>query len=89
MLRSAFHLSTRDDAVGGPALAAWGHVATGGFETEEDGVTMDGNVTTGLVGFDAEWERALAGVMLSVSEGDGAYRSTPRLAKTQERSRAR
>ena len=47
---------------------------TGGFEAEEDGVTMDGDVSTGLVGFDAEWEQALAGVMLSHSTGDGAYR---------------
>ena len=34
---------------------------------------MDGDVTTGLVGFDAEWERALAGVMLSQSRGEGSY----------------
>ena len=38
---------------------------------------MDGDVTTGLVGFDAEWERALAGVLLSQSSGDGAYRLDP------------
>ena len=40
---------------------------------------MDGDVTTGLIGFDAEWERLLAGVMLSQSEGDGAYRLDPAL----------
>ena len=49
-------------------------VTTAGFEGEEDGVTMDGDVTTGLVGFDAEWERTLAGVMLARSAGDGTYR---------------
>ena len=38
---------------------------------------MDGDVTTGLVGFDAEWERALAGIMFSQSKGDGAYRLDP------------
>ena len=38
---------------------------------------MDGEVTTGLVGFDAEWERALAGVMLSQSTGDGSYQLDP------------
>ena len=31
---------------------------------------MDGFVTSGLVGFDAEWERVLAGVMLSHSTGE-------------------
>ena len=78
-LRSAFHLSSGGDGThgGGPAFTAWGRVATGGFEAEEDDVTMDGDVTTGLVGFDAEWERALAGVMLSQSSGDGSYRLDP------------
>ena len=75
LLGSAFHLSSvRHGAVAGPAFSAWGRVATGGFEAEEDGVTMDGDVTTGFVGFDAEWERLLAGVMLSQSEGEGSYR---------------
>ena len=77
LLQSAFHLSSRSVQGGGPAFTVWGRVATGGFETEEDGVTMDGDVTTGLVGFDAEWERALAGVMLSQSEGEGSYRLGP------------
>ena len=75
LLRSAFHLSSAGDGTSsGPAFTAWGRIATGGFETEEDGVTMDGDVTTGLIGFDAEWERLLAGVMLSQSEGEGSYR---------------
>ena len=78
-LRSAFHLSSGGDGThgGGPAFTAWGRVATGGFRAEEDGGTMDGGVTTGLLGFDAEWERALAGVMLSQSSGDGSYRLDP------------
>ena len=62
---------------GEPAFTAWGRFATGGFETEEDGVTMDGNVTTGLLGADAEWNRLLAGVMVSQSAGDGSYRLSP------------
>ena len=78
ILRSSFHLSNRGGAGSADAaFAAWGQVTTGGFETEEDGVTMDGDVTTGLVGFDAEWNDLLAGVMLSQSEGDGAYRLDP------------
>ena len=79
LLRSAFHLSSAGNAMqqGGAAFTAWGRVATGGFEAEEDDVTMDGDVTTGLVGFDAEWERGLAGIMLSQSSGDGSYRLDP------------
>ena len=38
---------------------------------------MDGDVTTGLVGFDAEWEQALAGIMFSQSTGEGSYRLDP------------
>ena len=76
LLRSAFHLSS-GGGTQGPAFTAWGRVATGGFEATVDDVTMDGDVTTGLIGFDAEWDRLLAGVMLSQSEGDGAYRLDP------------
>ena len=79
LLRSAFHLSSGGDGThgGGPTFTAWGRVVTGGFEAEEDDVAMDGDVTTGLIGFDAEWERALAGIMLSQSSGDGSYRLDP------------
>ena len=82
LLRSNFHLSSRGDgAYAGPAVTAWGRVATGGFETEEDGVTMDGDVTTAMIGFDAEWERALAGVMLAQSRGKGSYQLDPELGE--------
>ena len=79
LLRSAFHLSSGGgEGLGeGPAFTAWGRVSSGGFEATVDDVTMDGDVTTGLIGFDAEWERALAGIMLSQSEGEGSYRLDP------------
>ena len=77
LLGSSFHLSSAAPGAGGAALTAWGRVETGGFDAEADAVTMDGDVTTGLVGFDAEWERLLAGVLLSQSAGDGAYRLDP------------
>ena len=34
---------------------------------------LDGKVTTGILGADAQWERWLAGVALSVSEGKGTF----------------
>ena len=79
LLRSAFQLSNRaGDGTGtGPAFTAWGRVATNRFEATVDDVTMDGNVTSGLVAFDAEWERLLAGVMVSQSSGEGTYRLDP------------
>ena len=73
LLGSSFHLSSGGDASGGPAFAAWGRVATGGFEADVDDVRMDGDVTTGLIGLDAEWDRVLAGLLLSQSKGDGSY----------------
>ena len=76
LLGSAFHLS-RSAEDGGPGFAAWGRVTAGGFDAEEQHekgpVDMDGEVTTGIVGADAAWERWLAGVAVSVSEGEGTY----------------
>ena len=83
LLRSAFHLSSGSGEPGGPAFTAWGRVSTAGFDAEVGDVptggdvTMDGDVTTGLLGFDAEWDNLLAGVMLSQSTGEGAYRPDP------------
>ena len=74
-----FHLSSGAPDGGGTAFTAWGRVARSGFEAEVDDVTMDGDVTSALFGFDAEWKRALAGVMLSQSSGDGSYRLNPAL----------
>ena len=76
-LRSAFHLSSGSGEPGEPAFTTWGRVATGGFSAQADDVTTDGDVTTGLLGFDAEWDNLLAGVMLSQSTGEGAYRLDP------------
>ena len=77
LLGSSFHLAAGGGEAGGPGYAAWGRVAVGGFDAEapaENGdVRLDGEVTTGVLGADAQWERWLAGVALSVSEGDGSF----------------
>ena len=76
LLGSAFHLAREGDGAG-PGLAAWGRVVMGGFDGEApaDGgaVRIDGDVTTGVLGADAEWDRLLAGVAVSVSEGEGRF----------------
>ncbi len=76
LLGSAFHLAREGDGAG-PGLAAWGRVTTGGFDGEapaDDGtVRIDGTVTTGILGADAGWKRLLAGVAVSVSEGEGSF----------------
>ena len=77
LLGSSFHLAAGGGEAGGPGYAAWGRMAVGGFDAEapaEKGtVRLDGEVTTGILGADAEWERWLAGVALSVSEGEGTF----------------
>ena len=49
----------------------------GGIDAEapaDDGtVRIDGDVTTGILGADAEWHRLLAGVAVSISEGNGTF----------------
>ena len=77
LLRSSFHLRSGGEDGAGLAFTTWGHAATGGFQADVDDVKLDGSVTTGLIGFDAEWDRALAGVMLSHSTGEGSYRLDP------------
>ena len=76
LLGSAFHLAAEGEG-GRPGLAAWGRVTVGGFDGEapaDDGsVRIDGDVTTGILGADAEWDRLLAGVAVSVSEGQGTF----------------
>ena len=77
LLGSSFHLAAGGGEAGGPALAAWGRMTVGGFDAQapaDNGtVRLDGEVTTGILGADAEWERWLAGVALSVSEGKGTF----------------
>ena len=76
LLGSAFHLA-REGEGGAPGVAAWGHVRVGGFDGEAPGdggaVRIDGEVTTGILGADAEWARLLAGVAVSLSEGEGTF----------------
>ena len=76
LLGSAFHLAREGDGTG-PGLAAWGRVTVGGFDGEAPAdagsMRIDGEVTTGILGADAEWNRLLAGVAVSVSEGEGRF----------------
>ena len=73
LLGSSFQLSSGERADGGSAFTAWGRVASDGFEGDSDDVDIDGDVTTAFIGFDAEWDRALAGLLLSQSRGEGSY----------------
>ena len=76
LLGSSFHLATGGERAG-PGLAAWGRVAQAGFEGEHADDTgrtsVEGTVMTGVLGADADFGRLLAGVAVSLSEGDGSF----------------
>ena len=75
LLGSAFHLSSGGREAGRPGFAAWGRFARNSFEAEDSGASMEGDVTTGFLGADVEWDRMLAGVMVSHSWSEGAWRA--------------
>ena len=43
------------------------------FQGNDGGLSPDGEVATAMFGFDSRWDRWLAGVVVSYSEGQGAY----------------
>ena len=61
----------------GGQLALWGRVAHGGFSSTDGSagpaLTVDGEVTTGLLGVDYSRERLTFGAILSHSAGDGSF----------------
>ena len=73
LLRSSFSLAAGGD---GSGFGAWGRVAVGGFDAEAGGTRLDGEVATGFLGVDFGSGRWLAGVALSLSEGEGSYAQT-------------
>ena len=75
LLGSAFHLAAGGED-GAASVAAWGRVATGGFDAEVDEVRLDGEVTTAMLGADVGQGRWLAGAALAYSEGTGGYALT-------------
>ena len=73
LAQSAFHLQGHSDAPGGAGWTAWGHVASSTFDGEADGVTVSGDVVTGLLGADVGTDEWTAGIALSAARGDGPY----------------
>ena len=70
LLGSSFHLVSNDDKEApGPRLSAWGRVATSGFDSREDTLTLDGTVTTATLGVDGAWKRWLTGLAAGLQRG--------------------
>ena len=70
--RNSFALSS---CCAGADMTAWGHVAATRFDVREGEISLDGEVTTGLLGVDWSTGNWLTGLVLSLSEGDGDYGS--------------
>ena len=77
LLGSSFRLSlgaTDDAGSSCPRLTAWGRVAGTTFDGRDgDDLSLNGDVLTGTVGVDGEWDRLLAGLAVAHSRGDGSY----------------
>ena len=74
--RSSFHWSNAtEEGEGTSTMNAWGRFASEKFEARDSNIAMDGQVTTGLLGGDAQWGRGIAGVMLSWTVSDGSYQT--------------
>ena len=74
LLGASFALTGEQDEAGG-TLAWWGRVAQSRFEGQEGLLTLDGSLTTGLVGADYAREGWLAGMMLTWTDAKGDYRT--------------
>ena len=77
LLGSSFHLAVADldeqgRAVPGP-WAIWGRGATTRFEGADGDLSIDGNVSTGMLGADYRWGRMMFGTAVSRSVSDGDF----------------
>ena len=75
LLGSSFHLASASSEGKGASgrWSLWGRGARSSFSGNEDELTLEGDVTTGMVGADYESGRMLLGVALAWSTGDGSY----------------
>ena len=75
LLGSSFSLTGAADGSGG-SMAFWGRAAQGGFDGSEGTFSLDGTVTTGMLGADYARGKWLVGLALAQSEGEGDYRDS-------------
>ena len=73
LLRSSFR-TTSDELDGGRLFTTWGRAVTSRFDGIDDGVAVDGDVATYMLGADAHMGRWLTGITLAHSLGTGSFR---------------
>ncbi len=54
-------------------VSVWGQASYSRYEDDQDGIAVDGEVTTGMLGVDRDNGRTLLGLALSYSDGDGDW----------------
>ena len=76
LVGSSFLLSANgaDETGAERRLTAWGRAAATRFDGVADGVSVDGDVATFLIGADAAWNRWLAGISVAHTVGAGGFR---------------
>ena len=52
---------------------AWGLAAQSNFDGRDHNLLLNGDVTTVIMGLDAEWNQTMAGAAVAHSSGDGAF----------------
>ncbi len=72
-----------EDASAAP-LTAWGETASTRFKGSEGSLSLDGEVTTAMLGLDKRYGRWLVGSTLSYSEGEGGYQSSGALGGSMD-----
>ena len=72
LMGSSFSLAAQTD--GGGFAALWGRMAQTSFAGREGTLSLDGDVTTGLLGADYASGRWMTGLVVSHSLGEGGYR---------------
>ena len=75
LLGSSFSLTGQKDGSGG-SMTFWGRASQGSFDGREGTFSLDGEVTTALLGADYARGRWLIGLALAQSTGEGDYRDT-------------
>ena len=71
LMGSSFALAAETDS--GGSAAVWGRMARSSFSGREAGLSLDGDVTTGLLGADYAQGPWTGGAVLSHSSGEGGY----------------
>ena len=84
LLGSSFLLAGGSDA-GRVEWATWNRTAASQFDGAGEGVALDGDVTTFMLGADVRWGRWLSGTVVAHSTGDGGYRGQGGRAGAEDR----